>query len=354
MPASTYSALFDIQTPAPVSALSIGNKTSLLVGSEDGSLRLYDISSPKVSKAIRGLGSEVSSAIFSSKKDCPEVWVACGRKILSFDLGNSQKLVLSPTDATFTVEVGEDEENIVNEIASSKTDIAYSTDSGTVGVIDTVTKNIVRMKTKHSNICGTVKWIPDRPREIVSGGYDSALLHFDFPQGTTLSRYDITSPPPTSGVSLSPPFILSTAVSSNGVIAVGTADGQLWLGGGGEKRPASSSKNKKKRSRKWEGLQESDSIAVKIAEGPVVAIAFADPATLISCTLLGTVTQHQISRSTTEDDRLELVTAWTQETKSMAKVNAMAVDDEHIVIGGFRADGKGAVELLKKDNPMLD
>ena len=40
-------------------------------------------------------------------------------------------------------------------------------------------------------ICGTVKFIPDRPRELVSGGYDTAILHFDFLQGNLLSRRDI-------------------------------------------------------------------------------------------------------------------------------------------------------------------
>ena len=36
-----------------------------------------------------------------------------------------------------------------------------------------------------------MKCIPDRPSEIVSGGYDSAILHFDIGQGSILSRFDI-------------------------------------------------------------------------------------------------------------------------------------------------------------------
>ena len=35
-------------------------------------------------------------------------------------------------------------------------------------------------------------FIPDRPSELVSGGYDSALLHFDIGQGNILSRFDIS------------------------------------------------------------------------------------------------------------------------------------------------------------------
>jgi len=41
---------------------------------------------------------------------------------------------------------------------------------------------------RFEQVCATVKFVPDRPRELVSGGYDTALLHFDFTQGKVLSR----------------------------------------------------------------------------------------------------------------------------------------------------------------------
>lgn len=86
------------------------------------------------------------------------------------------------------------------------------------------------------------------------------------------TNYTATSPPE-SGVSLSPSFVLSTAVSSTGIVAAGLADGRVWIGIGGEKRPAASgSGGKQKRSRKWEGLKENEGLSVKIAEGPVVGL----------------------------------------------------------------------------------
>ena len=85
--------------------------------------------------------------------------------------------------------------------------LAFGTDTGGVGVLDVKFKQATTMKTRHTNvskqlcrlasgltlaqICSAVKFIPDRPNELVSGGYDSALLHFDFKQGTLLSRFDI-------------------------------------------------------------------------------------------------------------------------------------------------------------------
>lgn len=75
-------------------------------------------------------------------------------------------------------------------------------------------------------------------------------------------------------MALSPPFIMSAAMSSTGVLAAGTADGRLWLGFGGEKLPASSPKRnaKKKKTAFWQGLNEDDQLEIKVAEGPVVAM----------------------------------------------------------------------------------
>jgi hypothetical protein len=70
-------------------------------------------------------------------------------------------------------------------------------------------------------------------------------------------------------MSLSPPFVMSAAISSTGVMAAGTADGRLWLGFGGEKVAQSKSK---KRTRKWEGFNPDDEHLEKIAEGPIVAM----------------------------------------------------------------------------------
>jgi hypothetical protein len=67
---------------------------------------------------------------------------------------------------------------------------------------------------------------------------------------------------------------MSTSVSATGIVAAGTADGRIWIGTGGEKKPvtAGGSGGKKRRSRKWEGLKETDGLLVKVAEGPVVGL----------------------------------------------------------------------------------
>jgi hypothetical protein len=75
---------------------------------------------------------------------------------------------------------------------------------------------------------------------------------------------------PESGISLSPPFVLCLSISRKSVVATGTADGQLWIGRGGEK--GLTIKTKKKERKKWEGLGDGKGLSIKIADGPVVAV----------------------------------------------------------------------------------
>lgn len=103
--------------------------------SDDGTLRVYDLSSSKVLKAVRGLGSEVSAiACFKrTGSDLRDVWLACGRRVsiescngspiqvldvaqaLCFQM-DSPKMILTADDALETLELGESEEDELNEV----------------------------------------------------------------------------------------------------------------------------------------------------------------------------------------------------------------------------------------------
>ncbi|KAF9513121.1 hypothetical protein BS47DRAFT_1393619 [Hydnum rufescens UP504] len=206
--------------------------------SDDGSCRFFQLPEVKARRAIKGLGGEIACC---------------------------------------------DDDDVLNEIACSSTHLAYTSDTGSVGVLDIKSGTILPMRTKHSNIAGSVSFIPDRPKELVSGGYDSHLLHFDFTLGTVLSRFDVGSTPiPSSGspnIALSPPFVISLAMSASGVIAAGTADGQ-----------------QRKKRRYWEGLKaEKESSIFSIADGPVIGVVFQSSDTIIAASLGGTITKHQIT-----------------------------------------------------------
>jgi WD40 repeat protein len=86
----SISLLASLPTPGPVSTVSFGRAPStLLAGSDDGSVRLYDLDTRKVIKAARGLPQDVSSIVLASttKKTSPadqhhgHVWLASGNKV---------------------------------------------------------------------------------------------------------------------------------------------------------------------------------------------------------------------------------------------------------------------------------
>ncbi|KAI0273585.1 WD40-repeat-containing domain protein [Gloeopeniophorella convolvens] len=337
---------YTLRTPAHVSALFYTHNGALIVGSDDGSLRFYQPPATKVVKAIRGLGSEVSSVagLRSSLGDCC-VWVACGTSVTLFDLG-AYPLIQTAENALKSIKVGEDDSDLVNEasisLSENQKNLSFTTDNGTVGTVDLTTSAVQRMRVHHSSICATVRFIPDRPGEVVSGGYDSTLMHFDWRQGSILSRRQFSSPPPTSEVSLSPPFVLCLAVSITGAVAAGTADGQLWVGLGGDKRVSI------KKSRKWEGLREEMGLSCKVADGPIVTLAFLNPETIVTSSLLGVVSLHSVHiRGTASNWKVES-TALGQ-TEIIAKVNAIAIHGNSISIGGLTTDGKGIVEVYRLD-----
>ncbi|KAI6166955.1 WD40-repeat-containing domain protein [Pisolithus thermaeus] len=342
----TYASFKTLKIPAQVTCLAAGGTGQLLVGSDDGSVRIYNLSSFKVVKAIRGLAS-VSSVFWqsqsASQRGC--LWLASGRSVIAFTM-NTDKLVLTVSDALLKLDVGSDDNDAVNELTMSKNgdQAAFCLDSGVVGVINLCNNEVSRMRNGHDSICGSVRFVPNRPGELVTGGYDSALLHFDVLRGNLLSRDDLRAMAPSSGLALSPPFVLSLDVSSTGVLAAGTADGRIYVGTSGERSGGA----RQNRRRKWEGLRPDGRILVEVARGPVTALAFTSPRDLLTCSLLGSVTSHEICEPA-GNSGLTARSVWNRNTEDIFKVNAMAVCGNLLVLGGFQKDGTGVIEIWEEE-----
>ncbi|KAI0763695.1 hypothetical protein BC629DRAFT_1443150 [Irpex lacteus] len=270
----------------------------------------------------------------SNNLESQEVWLSSGPSAYKFAL-DTPKLIIGKADASVELLLGQDKEDVLNElsISDNKKYLGFSTDAGTVGVVELENQRITRMKVAHSNICSSVKFIPDRPSEIVSGGYDSALLHFDFKQRSVLSRFDIGTRSPAYYRCIYVASICPINISFlDWIDRCNNRDGRVWLGAGADK---ASPAEKKKRSRKWEGLRESSGIFTQVADGPVVASAFTASATLITCSLLGKISQHVVTYN--EIPFLSLT----------RNVNAIDASPHWLTIGGFSEDGKGVLEVWK-------
>ncbi|PFH51725.1 hypothetical protein AMATHDRAFT_141950 [Amanita thiersii Skay4041] len=345
----TYSVIRTFRLPSAVSALAFGHAGHLFVGGDDGTLRIYDLSKFKVIKAVRDLGDEVASIVCVKRRgsELRDAWVACGTTIMKFQLDNP-KMILTPEDMQIYIDIGGKPHDLLNEIVlnSNKTHLAVSTDLGTVAVVELETKNVMTMKVAHDSVCGCVQFIPTKSKELVSGGYDHRLLHFDYTKGDLLSERKIrTWVNPLGGMSLSPPFIMSMAMSPMGILAAGTADGRLRLNFVGA--PTGSSR-KTKDSKPWNGLDERREHIVKAAEGPIVAMAFFESETLTVSSLKGTIIQYKL---VLEEDGLVLDVLWQKQVTEVERVNAIIVDKTRIIIGGIRADDSGAFEIWSTHIP---
>lgn len=224
----------------------------------------------------------------------------------------------------------------------NKSHLGLGTDTGTVAVVDLDTYAVKKLSAKHTSICGSVQFIADRGRDIVSAGYDHKFVHHDFVEDKIISETTMPPMPPTeTNATMAPPFIMSFAISSTGVIAGGTACGRLWIGIGGEKKAGC------KKTKKWEGLSPSESAAVSAAQGPIVAVCFSEPRVLTTSTLLGILTQWEIVFQE-EDRQILLKMLWQGTTQNMEKVNKVIADDKRIIVGGLTKEGKGVIEVWRK------
>ncbi|KAL5489846.1 hypothetical protein ACEPAI_4678 [Sanghuangporus weigelae] len=395
---TTLSSTLVLSTQATACVFSPDTK-HLAVGSDDGSVRLYNPPESKVRKAVRGLGASISSISFcgpGDDEDKLDIWIASGKIVYRFDLASSEstnKMILTRSDASLAKDVGQDDEDVINQIVLSTNSayLACTTDTGGVYVLDTSSSSIEvsKMKTSHESIAWTACFIPDRSSELLTGGYDCALLLHDFKLRTLLARFDVApSPAIAPGISSLPPFITALTLSSQGAVASGTADGRIWVGLGGVKstQSESSKKNKVKvkRRRKWGGLNEEEGFFIKVGESLITGLQFITPDILLSCTVSGKLELHRLSSNlssslSSSSRRSDMPPGELQPICSMqsscAKVDVLTstthtlIDNQEpeivatFAIAGLHADKKrGAVELwhlctcLSNDspNPTID
>ncbi|KAF5358150.1 hypothetical protein D9756_001310 [Leucocoprinus leucothites] len=350
-PEASFVLLHSLTTPSTwqITALAFGHAGHLYAGSDNGDLRVYDLSSFKVLRAVKGNGSMVSSIVCVKRpgSEFRDAWIASGKQIFRF-LMDTPKLIQTYDDALDFVDVipADENEDEIEDLALNweKTHLAYGTDSGSVGVVDLSTRAVTKLKTKHDVMCGSVEWIPERPRELVTGGCDATLLHTDVVKDEVLSKQNLAALSTQDGkVSMSPPFIMSLSVAPNGIVAAGTADGKLWLGFGGGKTPSASKSRKKT---KWGGLDLEQASVVSIAEAPIVAVAFHSPSRLTVSTLKGALTHFNLFYSS-DGGNVIYQAIWHHQCETMIKVNALVVDEKRLVVGGFDETGKGVIDIWK-------
>ncbi|KAG8920239.1 hypothetical protein FRC01_000861 [Tulasnella sp. 417] len=359
-----------------------GDGTFLVTGSLDGVIRVYQLPSTKVVRAVNGFGDEISSvAVCNSPPTNPKAegggdiatlsfWVACGRKVFLCDLGaETSKLVLSPSDARETLDLLEKEGDLLNQISldSTAAKLAFTSDSGVVGVVDLLSENRDKrlLDAGHTSISNTVEFIPGWSTEVVSGGFDCKLQHFDLDSGTLLSSKTLGAAPSVStNTSLSPPFVLCTAFSAGGCIAAGSADGRVYVG---RKGAVGTDGKKVKRKGRWQGLLEMEAseglnFEAGVLDGPVVGLEFLHQTkpVLLVLSLSGNVQLLSLRAPKQPNGPAKFEVLWQSQAANISKANALvsfATKDKGggrwVTVAGVGKAGKGFVELMHLPQSIL-
>jgi len=165
---------------------------------------------------------EVASAAFMPQTEL--VFAAAGNKVYSFDLRKPEVIF-----RTFEKEFAYNKEDI-NSIAVSSRFLTACDDSGEVQVVDLHSNTLFKTLRKHSNICSSICFRSERrPCEVISGGLDSLLIHWDFSSGRPLHSHNLAIASSSPQV-FNPPFVHSVDMSANGnVVAGGLGDNNILI-----------------------------------------------------------------------------------------------------------------------------
>ena len=166
-----------------------------------------------------GNGEEDVTSVFTMRTRPDLVYCSYMKKILLFDTRN----FTNPVE-----EFNFNEEEINQIILNEKEDfLASCDDSGNIKMINLLHKNVYKTLRKHTNICAAIAFRPKRPWDLLSGGYDQKLIHWDFARAKAVCNIDINeigvTPDKFDTYIINPPFIHSIAVSPSGShLACGT------------------------------------------------------------------------------------------------------------------------------------
>ena len=144
---------------------------TIAVGHEGGGY-LTDLNNNTVSP-FQDIEDDVSAIKFKTN-DNNVIYLACGSNIKCFDIRQSLKI---PTNSF------SDNQDEINCIDLNQEDslLAACDDSGDCVVFDLKTNKLMRtLRRRHTNICSSVRFLPGRSDEVVTGGLDSQAIRWDF------------------------------------------------------------------------------------------------------------------------------------------------------------------------------
>ncbi|OWZ22077.1 hypothetical protein PHMEG_0003268 [Phytophthora megakarya] len=221
----------------------------LASGSDDGTCRLWDVRTARVTKCLnvkKALDTDnedesaVNSLAFGSATAGAEsayIYVAAGSKVLTFDVRQPALIVNCADREIFSQ--NEEEINVVSRHPGKHGKfLSAPDDSGDICVYDLESHRLFKtLRGQHSNICSVAPFRPNAPWDLVSGGMDGLLHFWDFSRGRVKFSIDLNTglgngagETQDSGVQqmFNPPLVHSLAFAPNGKsFAAGLGDASI-------------------------------------------------------------------------------------------------------------------------------
>ncbi|NXX79101.1 WDR53 protein, partial [Urocolius indicus] len=206
-----------------VLCLDVSTEGLVASGAERGELVLWAGTGTPVAQLQLPGADDVASVVFSPC--CPTRLYASHSESISLLDARSLK---EPVER-----FGVNEEEI-NCLSVNHTDkcLAAADDSGAVKVVDLENKKVIR-SLRHSNICSSVAFRPQRPQSLVSCGLDMQVMLWNLQKArplwaTTLQECEAGDSLQSAGQFFNPPLAHSLSVASCGnVFGCGAQDGTV-------------------------------------------------------------------------------------------------------------------------------
>ncbi|XP_072263742.1 WD repeat-containing protein 53 isoform X2 [Pyxicephalus adspersus] len=211
-----------------VISLAISKERTVASGAECGELTLWSEQGHPIEKLHFNGGDDVTGIIFSPTSST-KLYASHGETVSVLDTRDFREPVES-----FSVNKEEINCISVNELDSL---LAAADDSGTVKILDLQAKKVCRTLQRHTNICSSVAFRPNRPQSLVSCGLDMQVMLWNMQKTRPLwitnlqhlaqddEDMDNHQSP---GQLFNPPLAHSLSVSSCGnVFCCGSEDGKI-------------------------------------------------------------------------------------------------------------------------------
>ncbi|XP_064576859.1 WD repeat-containing protein 53 isoform X1 [Zonotrichia leucophrys gambelii] len=209
-----------------VLCLAVSTEGLVASGAERGELALWDGAGSAVAQLRLPQAEDVTSVVFSARRPST-LYAAHGETISVLDVRSLQEPLQR-------FHVNEEEINCLS-VNDADSLLAAADDSGAIKVVDLESKKVSR-SLRHSNICSSVAFRPQRPQSLVSCGLDMQVMLWNLQKvrplwSTNLQECEMEEESPQSaGQFFNPPLAHSLSVASCGnIFSCGAQDGKVRI-----------------------------------------------------------------------------------------------------------------------------